>query len=238
MVTYVLVHGAFHGGWCWKKVTPLLREAGHEVYAPTLTGLGERAHLLSPEVDLSCHIQDVVNVLEYEDLQQVVLVGHSYGGMVITGVADRVPARLAHLIYLDAVVPCDGEARLDVLIEEQRASIEERVRTQGEGWKIPISESSLDGWGITEPTDRAWLLPRLVPHPFETYREIIQVSSQAIEGIPRTFIRCTEPVSTSATPSVERVLAEPGWRYRELTTDHDAMITMPSALVGMFREVA
>src|SRR5574340_886568 len=109
MATFVLVHGGFHGGWCWKKVTPLLRAAGHEVYTPTLTGLGERVHLASPEIDLSTHIQDVVNVLEYEDLREVVLVGHSYGGMVIAGVADRAAPRVAHLVYFDALVAGDGE---------------------------------------------------------------------------------------------------------------------------------
>src|SRR5438128_128006 len=104
MATFVLVHGAWHGGWCWKRVTPLLRAAGHEVYATTLTGLGERVHLASPNVGLALHVQDVVGVLEYEDLRDVILVGHSYGGIVISGVADRVPERLRHLVYLDALV--------------------------------------------------------------------------------------------------------------------------------------
>src|SRR3712207_5745958 len=110
MTTYVLVHGAWHGGWCWKKVVPLLRTAGHEVYTPTLTGLGERAHLLSPTITLDTHILDVVNVLEYEELLDVVLVGHSYAGAVISGVADRAPTQVAQLVYLDAFVPRDGEA--------------------------------------------------------------------------------------------------------------------------------
>ena len=105
MTTFVLIHGAWHGGWCWKKVSPILREAGHETYSPTLTGLGERSHLLSRDIDLNCHIQDVVNVLEYKGLKDVVLVGHSYAGMVITGVADRCPERLAQLVYLDAFAP-------------------------------------------------------------------------------------------------------------------------------------
>jgi pimeloyl-ACP methyl ester carboxylesterase len=189
MTTFDLIHGAFHGGWCWKKVTPLLRAKGHEVFAPTLTGLGERAHLLSTEIDLSLHIHDVVNVLEYEDLQGVVLVGHSYAGMVISGVASQVPARLAQLVYLDAAVPRDGESRLDLVDDDLRTSVEARVRTHGDGWKIPVTESNLDNWRITDPGDRAWVWPRLAPHPFETYREIVRLSEAAIEGIPRTFIR-------------------------------------------------
>jgi pimeloyl-ACP methyl ester carboxylesterase len=237
MATFVLVHGAWHGGWCWKKVTPLLRAAGHEVFTPTLTGLGERAHLLSPEIDLSLHIRDVVNVLEYEDLHGVVLVGHSYAGMVITGVASQVPGRLAHLVYLDAAVPRDRESRLELVDDDLRASVEERVRTRGDGWKIPVTESNLDNWRITDPSDRAWVWPRLAPHPFETYREIIRLGEAAIEGIPRTFIRCTAPVSASATPSVERVLEETGWRYRDLATGHDAMVTMPGELADLLLEI-
>src|SRR5215831_5722049 len=136
MATFVLVHGAWHGGWCWKKVTPLLRAAGHEVYTPTLTGLGERVHLASPKVDLTTHIQDVVNVLDYEDLHEVVLVGHSYGGVVIAGVADRVPSRVGHLVYLDAGVPHNGEGYLD-LLPNLRALIEEDSRLNGDGWRVP-----------------------------------------------------------------------------------------------------
>src|SRR5215211_1043953 len=126
MATFVLVAGAWHGGWCWRKVTPLLRAAGHEVFAPTLTGLGERSHLAHPDVGLTTHIQDIVNLLEYEDLNDVVLVGHSYSGMVITGVAEQVPGRLAHLVYLDAFVPENGQALVDLLPPEGRQSNEAR----------------------------------------------------------------------------------------------------------------
>lgn len=114
MATFVLVHGATAGGWVWRPVPSLLRAEGHEVYTPTLTGLGERAHLLSPEVDLGTHIQDVVNVLEFERLSQVILVGHSYGGVVVTAVAERIPERLAQLVYIDALVPADGESVADL----------------------------------------------------------------------------------------------------------------------------
>src|SRR5689334_15631432 len=115
MANYLLVHGAWHGGWCWRRVVPLLRAAGHEVFTPTLTGLGERVHLLTRDVGLDTHAQDVIGVLEYEDLRDVVLVGHSYGGMVITAVAERAAERLAHLVYLDAFVPRDGQSQMDLL---------------------------------------------------------------------------------------------------------------------------
>src|SRR5205823_8870769 len=134
--TFVLVHGGFHGGWCWRRVTPLLRAAGHEVYTPTLTGLGERAHLARPEVSLHTHVQDVLGVLAYEDVQGVVLVGWSYAGMVITAVAEQAADRLAHLVYLDASVPEDGQAALDLLDPATRAAREERVRMEGEGWQM------------------------------------------------------------------------------------------------------
>src|ERR687885_315704 len=129
MATYVLVHGGWHGGWCWRKVVPLLRRHGHEVYTPTLTGLGERSHLAHPLVDLETHVTDVVNVLFYEDLREVILLGHSNGGTLITAVAERVPERLAHLVYLDAFVPEDGQASVH-LANFPPGALEARVRTE------------------------------------------------------------------------------------------------------------
>src|SRR3954451_24537840 len=221
MATFVLVHGAWHGGWCWKKVTPLLRAAGHEVYTPTLTGLGERVHLVTPEVNLSTHIDDVVNVLSYESLHQVVLVGHSYGGMVIARVADRVADRLAHLVYLDASIPDDGQSLEDLNSPERRARVAEVVRTQGEGWRLPFNAESLVNWEITDEEDARWLRERLVPHPYATFTEPVRLSTGRGRLLPRTFILCTHRSSPSR--SAERAQQEPGWRYRELATGHDAM---------------
>jgi pimeloyl-ACP methyl ester carboxylesterase len=136
MATFVIVHGAWSGGHAWRWVRPLLRSAGHEVFTPALTGLGERSHLASAQVDLETHVRDVIAVLEYEDLREVVLVGHSYGGMVISGVADRVPERLALLVYLDAEVPMDGQSELDLLPVQERAGYEEAARSKGQGWLI------------------------------------------------------------------------------------------------------
>ena len=134
MTTFVLVHPAWFGGWCWRKVSPVLRARGHEVFAPTLTGLGERAHLASQKVGLEMHVEDVANVLEYEDLRQVILVGNSSGGMVITGVADRMPERIAHLVYLDAFVPEDGQSMLDIIPAERRPLMEALVQKEVSGW--------------------------------------------------------------------------------------------------------
>jgi pimeloyl-ACP methyl ester carboxylesterase len=237
MTTFVLIHGAWHGGWCWRKVTPLLRAAGHEVFTPTLTGLGERVHLLTPDVGLDTHITDVVNVLEYEDLREVVLVGHSYGGMVITGVADRLADRLAHLVYFDAAVPRHREALLAPFSEASRSSLEERVRTKGDGWKLPFSEHYLNEWQITDPKDRAWLLRHLVPHPFKSFQDTVGFSESKIATIPRTYIWCSEPRGETQRPTAERVNTETGWRFRELATGHDAMVTMPRELADLLLDV-
>jgi pimeloyl-ACP methyl ester carboxylesterase len=137
MATFVIVHGAWSGAHAWRWVRPLLREAGHEVFTPTLTGLGERAHLATPETDVDTHVADVAAVLHFEDLADVVLVGHSYGGLVISALADRHPERVAQLIYLDADVPEDGDCEFDFFPADERAGLEEAARTRGDGWKVP-----------------------------------------------------------------------------------------------------
>ena len=232
MATYVLVHGAWHGGWCWKKVVPLLRTAGHEVYTPTLTGLGERAHLLSPTITLDTHILDVVNVLEYEELLDVVLVGHSYAGAVITGVADRAASRLAHLVYLDAFIPADGERLLDLMLPERRATFLEQVRTSGEGWQVP--PQPLEVFGVTDETDLRWAGAKVGPHPLKTFEQPVRADNPVAASLPRTYIWC------SGFPGfarfAERTRTDPGWRYRELATGHDAMITAPRELAGLLLE--
>ena len=151
-VTFVLVHCAFGGGWAWKYVAPLLRQRGHTVYTPTLTGLGERVHLGCPDVNLDTHIEDIVDVLIYEDLHDVILVGWSYGGMVVTGVLDRLPERLAHVVYLDGEVPCDGDRSFDFCGQAEVAAIEQRARETGDGWKAFAGNAS-----EIEPFFAAWI---------------------------------------------------------------------------------
>jgi pimeloyl-ACP methyl ester carboxylesterase len=237
MATFVLVHGAWHGGWCWRKVTSLLRAAGHVVHAPTLTGLGERAHLATPDVGLDTHVQDVLNVLAFEDLTDVVLVGHSYGGLVIAGVAEQAPERLAHLVYLDAQVADDGQASIDLVPPERRAAVEEAARTRGEGWRVPIDvEPTLDGYGIVDPAERHWMAERLVPHPWKTVTDPLRLPTGRGRSLPRTFILCTRRASPSR--GAERAQREPGWRYREVDTGHDAMVTAPRELVDRLLEAA
>ena len=223
--TFVLVHGAWHGGWCWKKVTPLLRAAGHEVLTPTLTGLGERAHLLGPHVDLGTHVQDVAAVLEYEDLNNVVLVGHSYGGMVIAGAAEKAGARLAHLVYLDAFLPEAGKALKDYA---------PLPPTRDDGWRVPPLGPP-GAFGVTDERDVAWMTPRLGDHPHKTFTQPAQLAAGRISPSSQTFILCTKaPFFVEAGERAKRR----GFRYRELlSAGHDAMVTKPAELVRMLLEV-
>src|SRR4051812_10914914 len=166
MATFVIVHGAWSGAHAWRWIRPLLRAAGHDVYTPSLTGLGERAHLAQPSTDLDTHVTDVEAMLRCEDLRHVVLVGHSYGGMVITGVADRCPERLAQLVYLDAEVPLDGESELDLVPAEERRGYEEAARERGDGWRIPPPFPDPLPPGL--PPEFVWGIARMNPHPLAT----------------------------------------------------------------------
>ena len=223
--TYVLVHGAWHGGWCWAKVARLLRDAGHEVYTPTLTGLGERVHLARPEVDLETHIQDVVAMLEAEELRQVTLVGHSYGGMVITGVAARTSGRIGHLVYLDAFVPEVGKAMLDYL-GERAATMREAAAAQGEGWKLP--SFTPERLGVTSQRDTEWLSKHLVPQPFRTFEQPLPAAGG--ERLKRTYIYCSKPAIGAFDQFAERLRDDRKWTFHDVKTGHDAMVTAPGEI--------
>ncbi len=238
MATFVLVHGAMHGGWCWKKVVPRLRAAGHEVFTPTLTGLGERAHLAHAGIDLALHVQDVVAVLEYEELRGVVLVGHSYAGMVITGVAERAADHLAQLVYLDAGVPRDGEAGLDLFAPEEAAAMRAQVAAAGEGWRLP-PQGGERPWDVTAPDDVRWVRSKVTPHPFATFTQPLRLANHAAAALPRTFIHCTGAAPRGWRElALRRVRSEPGWRYRALASGHDAMVIAPRELADLLLELA
>ena len=243
--TFVLVHGAWHGGWSWKKVTPLLQQAGHAVLTPTLTGLGERSHLAHADVGLETHIQDVVSVLQYEDLREVILVGHSYAGLVIAGVAEQAPERLRHLVYLDAFVPEDGQGLVDFVPPDLWRPLEARVHAEGDGWKlpslapIPWEVYLRAAWQITDEVDLQWMVARMSPQPFKTFTEPVRRTNPAAQALERTYIRCLQYPSPYFDTAAE-VAQQPasGWRYRELATSHDAMVTMPRELADLLMEVA
>jgi pimeloyl-ACP methyl ester carboxylesterase len=219
--SFVLVHGAWHGGWCWERVLPLLRAAGHDVHAPTLTGLGEHAPPASPKIDLETHIADIVNVLEMENLANVVLVGHSYGGMVIAGVADRVAARMKQLVYLDAFVPDHGKCVLDHWSAEGRADMEKRAAS---GF---IPPTPLPAFGVTKPEDLAWAEPRLRPQPFGTWTQPVTLRHGETK-LPRAYIRCTAPPRPVFEQFTRKLRADPNWTYREIAAGHDCMIADPA----------
>jgi len=234
MTTYVLVHGAWHGGWCWKKVRSALEASGADVYTPTLTGLGERAHLASPDVSLETHIADVVGVLEAENLSDVVLVGHSYAGIVVTGVADRVPERIARIVYLDAVVPKDGQCLYDRAPAQLKTLFEEQARIAGEGWQVPASVMTAQFLGLKTEEHIRWVIPRLMAHPIRTFREPLRLSVH-FPQMPRTYINSIgdKPLGQPRTVQAEGIED-----YHEVRTGHDAMVTIPHEVAALLRNAA
>jgi pimeloyl-ACP methyl ester carboxylesterase len=237
MAAIVIVHGAFGGSWQWRTVAALLRERGHEVFTPSLTGYGERVHLATPATGLETHIQDIANLLRYEDLDRVVLAAQSYGGMVITGVAARMPERLAHLVYVNALVPQDGQSAFDLLPPAMRGRFEEAARTAGEGWRIPVPPLESD------PRIAAFARGRHVPALLRGFTEPIRLGSPP-DTLRRTFIWCTEdPAGLSGVadlmrPFTEQAQREPGWRFRRLEATPDAFIDAPEAVAGLIDEAA
>jgi len=225
MQTFVLVHGAWHGGWCWVKVTRLLTDAANVVYTPTLTGLGERAHLARPEIDLATHIDDVVAVLEAEELRNVVLVGHSYGGMVISGVAARAEKRIARLVYLDAFVPEVGQSLLSLLPPERAEAMRKAATTDGEGWRVPSFPP--ERFGVTSARDTEWLQRHLVAQPLQTFEQPLAAAPPPPSKLPRTYIYCSKPASGAFDQFAERLRDDRKWRFHDVKTGHDAMVTAP-----------
>ncbi|MFN8036790.1 MAG: alpha/beta hydrolase [Acidimicrobiia bacterium] len=237
MATYVLVHGGGHGGWCYQRVAGLLRAAGHDVYTPTLTGLGERAHLVSSDVDLELHVHDVVAVLHYEDLRDVILVGHSYGGMVITGVADRSADRVGRLVYLDAATPTNGQSLVDVA-----GPVIESVRPMGrvvDGVELVLLPTPDAGrfYGVTDDDDVAWMADRLTGHPWQCFEQPLRLTNEAaLWAIPQYHIVCTSTLATRDRGLM--ATARAAGRLWDIDTGHDLMITEPEAVANALLEVA
>ena len=228
MSTFVLVHGAWHGGWCWDRVSPLLRAAGHEVHSPTLTGLSERAHLISPQVGLDTHVRDVVQLIDILQLQDVVLVGHSYAGQIVTAVADRRPEIVRMRMYVDAFVGSDGESARDLLPAAVEHHWAQSAADDGFGWLVPVRKLSV--LGVTEQTDIDWLTPRLTPHPWKTYTDRLHLTGAA-DRVPAAFVECVSWMRVFREQAERaRNLA---WPVHELDTGHEAMVTEPRALADM-----
>jgi len=236
---FVLVHGAWHGGWCWRHVRERLVAAGHRVFTPTLTGLGERAHLLAPSIGLDLHVEDIVQVIETEELQRVVLCGHSYGGMVVTGVADRLRERIAHIVYLDASVPTDGQSMLTEGPPRDpvaQAAAEAQLRSLADARGImPVFPPEALGIAATDIENHAWVSRRLTPHPFKTWLDPLFLPNGGSAGLPRTYVLCTDPAlpGTSFAWHAEQARGSADWRYVEIATGHDAMVTAPDATAAV-----
>jgi pimeloyl-ACP methyl ester carboxylesterase len=232
MADFVLVHGAWQGSWCWRKILPPLWAAGHRVFALTLTGVGERSHQLSWSIRLATHIEDVAAVIEAEELTRVILVGHSYGGLLITAVADRYPERIAHLVYLDAIVPRSGESWSSFHDESTRKVRREGIARNGAMPPLPASTYGLIG------EDAAWVDRRQRPHPGGVYEDALHFDEVRVARIPRTFVDCTDPALPTIDRARQRVRSDQGWRVVEIETGHDAMISAPSHLLEILGDAS
>ena len=232
MSIFLLVPGAWLGGWCWRYVAADLRAAGHTVIPATLTGLGERAHLLSRDIDLDTHISDIVGLFEYRDLHDVILVGHSYGGTVITGVAERVPDRICRLVYLDASVPRDRESNDDVIGPTMAAQLRASAMSDGDGWRVPPAPyviGRLSGHPL-----RDWAAARLKPHPLRPFAEPVRLSSPEAAALPRAFVQTTQSDLYRGLVARAR---DVGWYCKEIGGGHYAMITEPKAVAAALNEI-
>jgi pimeloyl-ACP methyl ester carboxylesterase len=232
MATIVLAHGAWSAGWAWKKVRPLMQAAGHTFFTPTYTGLGERAHLAHPGVDLDTHIADVAAVLEFEDLSNVTVLGHSYGGMVATGVADKAPGRVARVIYLDAFAPRDGQSLFDLLGPKGEANMRAGAQREGEGWKIPPNPPSAD----TPLEDIAWTSRHRRPQPLKTFEQKIALKNPPSAARHYIYAKKNAPGDVFR-QFADRAKTEPGWKLWEIDSSHSPNVTAPDALTTLLTEI-
>ena len=235
MATFVLLHGAFHGAWCWRDVAARLRAAGHAVTTPTQTGLGERRHLLSGAITLETFVEDLVQHLENEDIADAVLVGHSFGGHAITGAADRVASRIRHLVYLDAALLENGEVPFSRMLPEFAIAREREARALG-GFAVPAPTPAM--FGIPPGPAADWVASRLCPHPLRTFMTPLVLRNKPGNRLPSTYVCCTDPIYANLTTSRERARQRPGMAWRELPTGHDAMVTAPEATADLLMELA
>lgn len=225
MADFVLVHGAWQGAWCWRKVLPALWAKGDRAFAVTLTGVGDRAHLMSASIRLATHIDDVAALIEAEELTRFVLVGHSYGGLLITALADRYPERIARLVYVDAIVPRSGESWSSFHDEATRRTRRAGIAREGAMPPLPGSAFGLAG------DDAAWVERRQRPHPGSVYEDVLHFDEVRVASLPRTFVDCTQPALSTIDRSRQRVRSEPGWQVIELATGHSPMISAPAQML-------
>ena len=232
MSTFVLIHGMWHGGWCWERLVPLLRDAGYQVYAPTLAGLAERADMRSDDIDLNTHVQEVVDLCESKNLRDVILVGHSSGGFMAHVVADRIPERIAHIVNLDGMVPENGKSLTDLIGETWDFFKKKATESGDEWWCPPILEWTFGVSGA----DLEWAQSKLTLHPLKTLTTPVTLENPRAKSIPSTFILCSDGMTEEDIAAEEKKFAGLGMNFRNLPTGHDAMITMPKELAGILLE--
>jgi len=233
--TYVLVHGAWHGGWVWRDVSDQLTKFGHRVTTPTLTGLGERSHLISEEVGLDTHVDDIVQHIQMENLTEVVLLGWSYGGMVVTGVISIIPDRVSSVIYLDAFVPNDGNALVDYSTAQKDAILE--LSEAGERL-VPLPQNAYqDRWNITEQAVLDSAVPRLTPQPIESFRQPVKSPLGLPESINYTYIKLSGDQPIPFMPFYEQAVSDPLFETKKLEDGHMIMLTNPENLVALLLNV-
>ncbi|MDX1372276.1 MAG: alpha/beta hydrolase [Nitrososphaeraceae archaeon] len=232
MANFVLVHGSWHGGWCWKKMSPYLRKYGHEVYFPTLTGLGEKSHLISKNISLNTHIQDISQLIFYHDLTNVILVGHSYGGAVIRGVAEIIPKRIKRLVFLDACIPENNKTIFDILPGLEEIFKKRLLGEQSNGWLVAPYEPEI--WGVKN-SDVKWMKERLTPMPWHTHDQPIQIKNPEARMISKSYISCTKYKESQFI--AKKVKSSKEWDYHELDTGHDAMVIIPKELASLLNDL-
>jgi len=236
MTTYVLVHGAWHGGWCWKRVAPLLRTQGHEVFIPTLTGGGETAHLATPTIGLQTHVDNICGLIEREELENVILVGHSYGGMVITGAAERLHKRIAALVFLDAFVPADGQSLMSLAAPERSREMMMNAISQGDGWQVPPPPPAY--FGVKSQSDADWIVQQCTPQALLTFMQPVKAPGEWKSISRKMYIRAAgHPLPTFARFG-DALRDDPDWIYREVSCGHEVMIEQPQQLSAMLLELA
>ncbi len=234
MATFVLVHGAWGGSWCWKRVRKALQAQGHEVFTPTLTGVGERSHLLAPEVNLQTHIDDIVNLIRWEELSNVVLCGHSYAGCVVGGVVDRIPERIGELIYLDAFVLGDGECLYDTLPPAQRALQLELARLHGEGWRVPPIPAEVFG---VNAADVDWVNRQSTMQSIASFQQPVKLQGKAGAARPTTYI-LADGWSESPFPQFYERARARGWKTHTVACGHAVMLDRPEELTKILSGIA
>jgi pimeloyl-ACP methyl ester carboxylesterase len=229
--TFVLLHGAFHGGWCWPRVAEPLRAAGHRVFTPTLTGLGERSHLISRHITLDVMVNDLVNVFEFEELNDVVLVAHSFAGVIATGAASRLRSRIRHLVLLDSLLVLQsGQSPFDAVPPEAATERRKQAQATSGGLSIPVPLPA--AFGVTDPLDAAWLNAKCTPHPLSTYESPLHFEGEPCAGLPVSYVAVT-PYYGSTAAAREHARSRADWRYVEIEAGHDAMITSPQRVLDL-----